>query len=137
MTEYRVLPMSIRRFNTRVALRTFYALLLAAAVIAPRTLFADGPATQVTVLVTDDRNQPVDAAQVILRMGQQIILDTNTDQAGKVVLPVVPAAGYVISVQKKGYVTTQSPLDVTAGPEMTVTVAIAEIELSQQEIVVH
>jgi Carboxypeptidase regulatory-like domain len=118
-------------------LRIVCACLVALPLFAAGQGFAGEP-IPVSVLVTDEQNQPVAGATVVVRRGQETVASAVVDATGRAVVRLPSREDYVLSVQKKGYVGSDNPLDVkpdTAG--ITVGVTVTEVGLSRQEVTVQ
>ncbi len=88
--------------------------------------------------VLDEKNQPVPDALVQVRFNGQPLASTQTDTYGKGSIAVYSAGSYILNVSKKGYIQTESRLEVSAdaGPQ-EVEVILAQVALSQQNIEVR
>lgn len=95
--------------------------------------FTMGLAGQLTVTVTDDFNDPVVGAAVIIRdpaTGRKPLSvrgGPRTDQRGSVTLTGVPSGTFKITVNRSGYMIKEINVNVAAGAEMSESVQIEKI----------
>ena len=104
--------------------------------------WATGPGASQSITINfsvlDEKNQAVADARVQIRLNGQLLASTPTDDHGKGSLAVSSAGNYILNVSKKGYIQTESTLEVSAeaGTE-EVEVILAQVALSQQNIEVR
>jgi hypothetical protein len=88
--------------------------------------------------VLDEKGQPVAHALVQIRLNSQLLASTPTDDHGKGSITVSSAGSYILNVSKKGYIKTESTLQVSADARAEeVDVILARAALSQQNIEVQ
>ena len=87
------------------------------------------------ISVIDEKSQPVPNATIEVRANEKLISTSTTAATGKVTLAVSATGSYSLIIQKKGYLATQTVLEVSEGnaaPE--VDVVLSEAALSQQSV---
>jgi Carboxypeptidase regulatory-like domain len=102
-------------------------------------LWASGPSDthtySINLSVIDEKNQPVPDATVEIRSTGGPISTSTTSATGKVTLVVNGAASYSLRIQKKGYLPTETTLEVAeSNPAQDVDVVLSEAALSQQTV---
>ncbi|MGZ7100075.1 MAG: carboxypeptidase-like regulatory domain-containing protein, partial [Candidatus Angelobacter sp.] len=102
-------------------------------------LWASGPSDirtySINLSVIDEKNQPVPDATVEIRSTGGPISTYTTSATGKVTLTVNGAASYSLRIQKKGYLPTETTLEVAeSNPAQDVDVVLSEAALSQQSV---
>ena len=102
-------------------------------------LWASGPSEpqtySINLSVIDEKNQPVPDATVAVRSTGGFISTAMTGATGKVTLAVNTAASYSLSIQKKGYLPTETTLQVSeSNTTQEVDVVLSEAGLSQQTV---
>ena len=73
---------------------------------------SDTPTYSINLSVIDETNQPVPDATVEVRIGDNLISTSTTADTGKVTISVSGAASYSLRIQKKGYLPTETTLQV-------------------------
>ncbi len=87
------------------------------------------------ISVVDEKNQPIPNATVEVRANQKLFSSATTNAAGKVVLAVSGTGSYSLVIQKKGYLPTETLLEVSEGnADSEVDVVLSEATLSQQSV---
>ena len=82
----------------------------------------------------DEKNQPVPNATVEIRSNGELISTSTTSAAGKVALAVSAAGSYSLSIQKKGYLPTETTLEVgESNAAQDVDVVLSEAALEPAE----
>ncbi len=102
-------------------------------------LWASGPsdvgAYSINLSVIDEKNQPVPNATVEVRANGGLLSTAITSAAGKVTLAVTAAGSYSLSIQKKGYLPTETTLQVSESTApQDIDVLLSEAALSQQSV---
>src|ERR1039457_4258216 len=102
-------------------------------------LWASGPSDtrtySINLSVIDEKNQPVPDATVEIRSTGGSISTSTTSPTGKVTLVVNGAASYSLRIQKKGYLSTETTLEVAeSNSAQDVDVVLSEAALSQQSV---
>jgi hypothetical protein len=102
-------------------------------------LWAAGPSDvqtySINFSVINEHNQPVPDATVEARLNGGLISTVTTSAAGKATLAVNAAGSYSLSIQKKGYLPTQTTLEVgESNVAQEVDVVLSAATLSQQSI---
>ncbi|HEY5178032.1 MAG TPA: carboxypeptidase-like regulatory domain-containing protein, partial [Terriglobales bacterium] len=102
-------------------------------------LWASGPSDpqmySINLSVIDEKNQPVPDATVAVRSTGGFISTAMTGATGKVTLAVNTAGSYSLSIQKKGYLPTETTLEVSeSNTTQEVDVVLSEAGLSQQTV---
>ena len=93
------------------------------------------PTRIIELSVIDDRNQPVSGATVEVGAGGKPVVSFTADAAGKVRLTVNVPGSYSLTIQKKGYVSTQTTLEVSqANALQDVEVVLTAASLSEQNV---
>ena len=91
--------------------------------------------TSVHVSVIDEKNSPVADAKVEVLLSDRVVSTSATDAAGKVTLTIGIPALYSLSIQKNGYLSSQSPLKVSEGSgNLDVEVVLSTVTLSKQSV---
>ncbi len=97
-----------------------------------------GQPVSVNFYVLDENQHPIAQAQVEVRLQEQIVASTTTDETGrgKITLPV--SGRYLLRVIKKDYITSETWLEIKAtdGAER-IDVVLSHIALSKQEVTVQ
>src|SRR5664280_248530 len=102
-------------------------------------LWASGPSDlqtySINLSVIDEKNQPVPDATVAVRSTGGFISTAMTGATGKVALAFNTAGSYSLSIQKKGYLPTETTLEVSeSNTTQEVDVVLSEAGLSQQTV---
>jgi hypothetical protein len=102
-------------------------------------LWASGPSDtrtySINLSVIDEKNQPVPDATVEIRSTGGSISTSTTSPTGRVTLVVNGAASYSLRIQKKGYLPTETTLEVAeSNSAQDVDVVLSEAALSQQSV---
>jgi Carboxypeptidase regulatory-like domain len=95
----------------------------------------DVHAYSLNINVIDEKNQPLPGATVEVRANQKLFTSATTNAAGKVALTLNATGSYSLVIQKKGYLPTETTLEVSesnAAPE--IDVVLSETALSQQSV---
>src|ERR1022692_4439152 len=105
--------MTVPRSQSPVKRRLLKSLVLLVWVILLSVfLWASGPSEpqtySINLSVIDEKNQPVPDATVAVRSTGGVISTAMTGATGKVTLAVNTAASYSLSIQKKGYLPTET-----------------------------
>jgi hypothetical protein len=102
-------------------------------------LWASGPGDVLTysinLSVIDEKNQPVPDATIEIRSSSQLISTSTTSAAGRATLAINAAGSYSLSVQKKGYLPTETTVEVgESNAAQDVDVVLSGAALSQQSV---
>ena len=90
-------------------------------------------AVQITVL--DEKNQPVADATISVMLADKQVAQAATDAAGKAAFTLSTSGAYVVSINKKGYLNTETEIEVTAGQQLQpVDMVLNSVALSQQSV---
>src|SRR5271165_4745657 len=98
---------------------------------------APGDATtySISLSVIDEKNLPVVDATIAVRLNRKLLSTSTTGAAGKVTLPINAAGSYLLNIQKRGYLPTETALEVSEGnAAQDVDVVLSEAALSQQTV---
>ena len=94
-----------------------------------------GPGRGADLYSIDEKNQPVPNAKVEIRSNAGLMSTSTTSSAGKVALAVSAAGIYSLNIQKKGYLPTETTLEVNdSNAAQEVDVVLSEAALSQQSV---
>jgi hypothetical protein len=95
----------------------------------------DVPAYSINLSVIDEKNLPVADATIEVRANHKLLSTSTTSAAGKVTLPINAAGSYLLNIQKKGYLQTETALEVSESNSVQdVDVVLSEAALSQQTV---
>src|ERR1035437_6445140 len=132
--------MTVPRSQSLVKRRLLKSLVLLG-VVMPLWSFlsASGPSAtrtfSINLSVIDEKNQPVADATVAVRSTSGPISTSTTGATGKVTLAVNTTGSYSLSIQKKGYLPTETTLEVSeSNTTQEVDVVLSEAGLSQQTV---
>ena len=91
-----------------------------------------------TFYVLDESQHPLAQAQVEVRLQEQIVATTTTDDSGRVSVTLPASIRYLLRVTKKDYITSETSLAIEAAniPER-IDVILSHIDLSKQEVTVQ
>ncbi len=93
---------------------------------------------RVSVIVVDDKGQPVPVAEAQIKAGDKVVAKASTDSSGKAVIEVARPGEYTLSVQKKGYLANESPLQLSTGQgSQDVDLVLSPASLSEQKVEVQ
>src|SRR5271169_4482795 len=96
---------------------------------------SDVPAYTINLSVIDEKNLPVADAKIEVRANQKLLSTFTTSATGKVTLPINAAGSYSLNIQKKGYLPTETTLEVSENTAVQdVDVVLSEAALSQQTV---
>jgi hypothetical protein len=113
-------------------------LLCMAICCVPGASGADDFRTRVIRLsVIDEKNLPVLNATVKVRVSEKLVSTSSTDATGKVTLTVNLPGTYSLSIQKKGYLPTETTLEVSEGnaaQDIDIDVVLSTVALNQQSV---
>ena len=115
--------------SLRLTLAFFFLLCALAAV-------AVGDPVAVRLSVVDEADQPIAQAVVEIRRQEQVLASASTEAGGSASLTIPSPGSCVLNVSKKGYISTQTALEVGAGVE-EIHVVLTKAALSQQRIEVE
>jgi hypothetical protein len=89
----------------------------------------------INLSVIDEKNLPVPNAMVEVRASGQLVNTFSTSATGKVALMVNAPGTYSLTIQKKGYLRTETALEVSEGNAVQdVDVVLSAAPLSQQSV---
>src|ERR1039458_437287 len=102
-------------------------------------LWASGPTDvqtySINLSVIDGKNQPIPNATVAIHSNGGPTSTSTTNAAGKATLNVDGAGSYSLNIQKKGYLSTETTLEVRQNNAVQeVDVVLSEAPLSQQSV---
>ncbi|MDP9159089.1 MAG: TonB-dependent receptor [Acidobacteriota bacterium] len=119
-------------------LRIFpYAFLLAFVSVAWAS-DTPGQAVRVNFYVLDENQRSVADTLIEVRLQEQTVARTTTDESGKGSITVHAPGRYVLRVTKKGYLAVESSVAIQgASASETVDISLSRIDLSKQDITVH
>ncbi len=118
------------------ALSLIAVLLMGLAGVSLSVLAADS--ISVSISVVDDKGQPVTLAEAQIKAGDKVIAKANTDSSGKAVVNLEGAGEYTLSVQKKGYLANESPIQLSAGQgPQQIDLVLSPASLSEQKVEVQ
>ena len=96
---------------------------------------AAGPPATIQISVSDEKNQPVANAAISLTLADKPAATAVTDATGKASVALSSSGTYLVNIHKKGYLTSETAVDVTASPEaQSVDVVLNSVALSQQNV---
>jgi tetratricopeptide (TPR) repeat protein len=113
----------VRRFNGRAMWLMACALFAVLAVAMPATAQSTG---MIKGVVTDDKNQPVDGAKVIIEMagGTGRRFETKTDKKGEYIQIGLTSGTYNVRAEKDKLGSAPSPASVRANTQQTVNLVV-------------
>ena len=118
----------------RVALTAVGVAALIVSVAISSALAADVPST-LQISVVDDKNQPVAEAQISVKRADAAIAKGATDASGKAEVALPAKGSYLVTIEKKGYLTTEAALEVTSSQAASsIDVVLSAVNLSQQSV---
>ena len=102
-------------------------------------LWASGPSDvgtySINLSVIDEKNQPVPNATVEIRSNGGLTSTSATSSTGKVAFAVSDAGIYSLSIQRKGYLSNETTVEVSeSNATQQVDVVLSEAALSQQSV---
>ena len=91
-----------------------------------------------TYFVLDEKQRPIEQAQVEVSLQGQIVGHTMTDESGRGSITLPVPGRYLLRVKKKDYITSETALviEVANAPER-IDVILSHIDLSKQEVTVQ
>jgi hypothetical protein len=96
------------------AVASVFVLCLAICCVSSTSVAADS-GTVIRLSVIDEKNLPVPDATVQVRLSEKLVSTASTDAAGKVTLSINVPGTYSLGVQKKGYLATETAMEVRDG----------------------
>ena len=87
--------------------------------------------------VIDEKNLPVPNATVEVRLSEKLVSTSSTDATGKVTLTVNLPGTYSLKIEKKGFLPTETPLEVSEGSaaqDIDIDVVLSAVALSRQSV---
>jgi len=113
-------------------------LVLVLASIASGWAADSGQPVSLAFYVLDEKQRLLAQAQVEVRLQEQIVASTLTDESGCGTITLPFSGRYVLRVTKKDYITSENALEIEASnaPER-VDVILSHIDLSKQEVTVQ
>ncbi|MGB7944627.1 MAG: TonB-dependent receptor [Terriglobales bacterium] len=126
----------------RKAVASAFLLCMAICCLPSTSRAADSRPWVIHVSVSDEKNLPAVDATVEARIGDQLVSTASTDAAGKVTFTVTVPGTYALSIQKKGYLPSETGLEVSEGSakdnngdsDIAVDVVLSSVALSQQSV---
>lgn len=102
-------------------------------------LWASGPndvrTYSINLSVIDEKNQPIPDVAVEIRSSGGLVSNSKTSATGRVTLAINAAGSYLLSIQKKGYLTTETTVEVSeSNAAQDVDVVLSAAALSQQSV---
>jgi len=89
----------------------------------------------ISLSVIDEKNLPLANATIEVRASHKLLSTSTTGAAGKVTLPINAAGSYLLNIQKKGYLPTETALEVSeSNAVQDIDVVLSEAALSQQTV---
>lgn len=93
--------------------------------------------SNVNFLVLDENQRLVAHAQVEVRLHEQTVASTTTDETGRGSVTVPAPGHYLLRVTKREYLTNESSMEIKTAAVAEVEVTLSHIGLSKQEITVQ
>jgi hypothetical protein len=91
-----------------------------------------------TFYVFDEKQHPLSQAQVEVRLPEQIVASTITDENGRGTITLPASGRYMLRVTKKDYITSENSIEIdTANAAERIDVILSHIDLSKQEVTVR
>ena len=85
--------------------------------------------------VVDDKNQPVADAQISVKRADTAIATGATDASGKAEVALPAEGSYLVTIEKKGYLSTEAAVEVTSSQAASsIEVVLTAVNLSQQSV---
>ncbi len=95
----------------------------------------DVPTYSINLSVIDEKNQPVPNATVEIRSNGGLTSTSTTNSTGKVALAVSATGIYSLNIQKKGYLSDETTVEVSvSNTAQELDVVLSEAALSQQSV---
>lgn len=95
---------------------------------------ADYPA-KLQISILDEKNQPVAAADISVTLADNPVTTAATDKSGKATIEVPNDGTYLVTITKKGYLTSDTSVEVVANREAPfIDVVLSAVDLSQQTV---
>src|SRR6516162_9097312 len=85
--------------------------------LASVAMASEHPAT-LQVSVVDETNQPIASATISVTLGEKPIITAATDARGMASFEVPSAGTYLVDIRKKGYLTTDTTVEVATDREV-------------------
>jgi hypothetical protein len=102
--------------------------------LASVAMASEHPAT-LQVSVVDETNQPIASATISVTLGEKPIITAATDARGMASFEVPSAGTYLVDIRKKGYLTTDTTVEVATDREVPpVDVVLSTVDLSEQNV---
>jgi hypothetical protein len=97
-----------------------------------------GRPVSLTFYVLDKNQEPLAQAQVEVRLQEQIVAGTTTDETGRGDITLAVDGRYLLRVTKKDYITSETFLEIKASDAVgRVDVILSHVGLSKQEVTVQ
>ncbi len=124
-------PSALFRTAAASALLLWMAIFCAVALAAA----ADSRTQVIHLSVIDEKNVPVPDATVELRVDDKLVNAASTGATGKATLTVNVPGTYSLNIQKKGYLATETALEVSEGSSaQDIEVVLSSAALSKQSV---
>jgi Carboxypeptidase regulatory-like domain len=122
----------------RKAVASVFMLCMAICCVPGTSAAADSRTDVIHLSVIDEKNLPVPDATVEIRLGDKLVSTASTDAMGKVTLRVNALGTYSLGIQKKGYLPSESALEVSeASAAQDIDVVLSAAALSKQSVEVR
>ena len=133
-TSPRFAPASDRRLGLRRVTAWLGGIALFCCLAMTLAQATDDPsAIQITVL--DEKNQAVADATISVMLADKQVAEAATDAAGKAAVTLPTSGRYVVTINKEGYLNTETEIDVSASQErQPLDVVLNSVALSQQSV---
>ena len=119
----------------RKAVASVFVLCMAICCFPGTSAAADFRTDAIHLSVIDEKNLPVPDATVEIRLGDTLVSTASTDATGKVTLRVNAPGTYSLGIQKKGYLPSESALEVSAASAaQDIDVVLSAAALSKQTV---
>ncbi len=119
----------------RKAVASAFLLCMAICGIPSLSGAADSRTWVIRLSVIDEKNQPVADATIELRLGDKLAITAKTDTTGNATLRVDVPGTYSLGIQKKGYLPTETALEVSEGSAaQDIDVVLSAAALSKQSV---